>query len=65
MSILDSGIAPYVFLIAGLAVLAGFFRKLLLKFAIFFIIELVFLALFPKLLLNFVHLVTRMSSLIR
>jgi hypothetical protein len=65
MSILDSSIAPIIFLLAGLGVLAGFFRKTLLKFLIFFAIEIVFLALFPKLLLGFVHLVSRLSSLIR
>lgn len=65
MSILDSSLAPFIFLIAGLGVLAGFFRKTLLKVAIFFLVELIFLALFPKLLLDFVNLVSKLSSLIR
>lgn len=65
MSILDSSIAPFLFVIAGVAVLAGFFRKTLLKVAIFFAVELVFMALFPKLLVSFVNLVTKLSSAIR
>lgn len=65
MSILDSSIAPFIFLAAGLGILAGFFRKTLVKFLIFFLIELLFLALFPKLLVMFVNLVSQLSSVIR
>ncbi len=58
MSILDSAIAPYLFLLAGIGVLAGFFRKTLIKLVLFFLVEVLFLALFPKLLLSFVNLVS-------
>jgi hypothetical protein len=62
MSILDSSIAPFLFMTAGVAVLAGFFRKTLVKLLIFFAVEVLFMALFPKMLLSFVHLVTKIST---
>lgn len=64
MSIFDSSIAPFIFLVAGLGVLAGFFRKLFFKVLIILAIEIVFLALFPKLLLKFVELISKLSSAI-
>jgi hypothetical protein len=58
MSILDSTLAPFIFLLAGFAVLAGFFRKILLKVIIMLAVEIILLALFPQLLLKFVQLIT-------
>lgn len=57
MSILDSSLAPGIFLLAGFAVLAGFFRKTLLRTAIILLIEIIFFALFPVALVSFVHLI--------
>ncbi|HSI21289.1 MAG TPA: hypothetical protein VLA04_06425 [Verrucomicrobiae bacterium] len=65
MSILDSSIAPYIFLVAGFSFLAGFFRKILVKVVIILAVEIIFLALFPKLLVHFVNLVSQASNLIR
>jgi hypothetical protein len=65
MSIFDSSLAPYIFVLAGFAVLAGFFRKLLIKVVVTLAVVVLFLALFPKLLVHFVALVTNVSMLIR
>jgi hypothetical protein len=64
MSIFDSSLAPYIFVLAGFGVLAGFFRKLLIKVVVTLAITVIFLALFPKLLVHFVALVTQVSMLI-
>jgi hypothetical protein len=57
MSILESSIAPYLTILVGFAVLAGFFRKTLVKVLIFLAIQVVLLALFPVLLVKFVELI--------
>ncbi len=57
MSILESSIAPYLTILVTFAVLAGFFRKTLIKVIIILIAEVALLALFPALLLKFVELV--------
>lgn len=57
MSILESSIAPYLTILVTFAVLAGFFRKTLVKVIIILIAEVALLALFPALLLKFVELV--------
>lgn len=64
MSILDSSIAPMLFLLTGFAVLAGFFRKVLLRVVIILAVEIIFLALFPKLLVAFVGLIAKASGII-
>ena len=60
MAILDSTLAPYVFLLAGFGVLAGFFRKVLIRFVIFLALEILFFLLFPATLLAFVNLINRL-----
>jgi hypothetical protein len=64
MSLLDSAIAPYVFLLAGAGVMFAIARRLLLKLLIFFVVQLILLALFPKLLVAFVDLVSRIAQFI-
>jgi len=58
MSIFDSNIAPYLFVIAIFGVLAGFARKILLKVIIILVVEVALFALFPHLLLGFTTLVS-------
>lgn len=65
MSILDSSIAPGIFLLAVFGVLAGFFRKTLIRVLITLVVTVIFLAIFPQLLLKFVLLVQKLSDLIR
>jgi hypothetical protein len=50
MSILDSQLAPYIIILAFLAVLMGFFRKTLIRVIVFLAGELLLLVLYPGLL---------------
>jgi hypothetical protein len=63
MSILESSIAPYLTLLVTFAVLAGFFRKMLVKVVIIIAAEVVLLALFPALLLKFIELIQAVRGL--
>ena len=66
MSILDSSIAPYLTLISIAAVLAGFFRKTLIRVVVVLLVELLLLALFPILLLRFIDLIsTVLNAVVR
>jgi hypothetical protein len=49
MSILDSAIAPYFTILVIFAVLAGFFRKTLIRVVVVVIVEILLMALFPRL----------------
>ena len=62
MSILDSSIAPYLTLISIAAVLAGFFRKTLIRVVVVLLVELLLLALFPILLLRFIDLISTVHN---
>lgn len=57
MSILESSIAPYLTILVTFAVLAGFFRKTLIRVVIFLLVQVVLLALFPVLLVKFIELI--------
>jgi hypothetical protein len=63
MSLFDSNLAPGLIVLVGFAFLAGFFRKIFVKVVIILAVEVIFLALFPKLLLQFVNLVSKVSSI--
>lgn len=62
MSIFDSTLAPYIFVIAIMGVLLGFFRKLFLKVVIILVVLILLFALFPRLLLAFTNLVATVHS---
>ena len=57
MSILDSSIAPYLILLTVVAVLGGFFRKILIHLAALVVAEVILLALFPILLVRFIDII--------
>lgn len=57
MSILDSTIAPFLTLLTIFAVLAGFFRKTLLKVLVILVAAVLLLAMFPILLLKLTDLI--------
>jgi len=64
MSILDSTIAPYLTILVILAVLAGFFRKTLIKVLIIVGVEIILLALFPLLDQSLLELVSAVHKLL-
>ncbi len=57
MSILESGIAPYLTILVIFAVLAGFARKTLIKSIIILLVFTVLMALFPVLLVKYTELI--------
>jgi|GEM_PF-5872720 len=64
MSILDSSIAPYLTILVILAVLAGFFRKTLVRVLIVVAVEIILLALFPLLDASLLRLVSAIHSVL-
>lgn len=63
MSILESSIAPYLTILVTFAVLAGFFRKTLIKVLIILVAQVALLALFPVLLVKFIELIQLVRGL--
>jgi hypothetical protein len=64
MNLADSAIAPYITLLVIFAVLAGFFRKALVKVILTVVILIVLLAIFPQLALQLLSAVAYVRGLI-
>ena len=64
MSILDSVIAPYLTILVMFAVMAGFFRKTLIKVLVIVVLEIVLMALFPRLAESLLHAVAAVHGVL-
>jgi len=65
MAILDSSLAPYLIILALVVVLFTVFRHLISKVFSLLLIELALFIIFPKLLIQFVDLVSYIRHLFR